>query len=261
MTQVPSRRRINALGEALRAGATPASSGMQDVYDNLMVAAVEAMQPVQDTVMECIGISARVSARPKTLDTMCEKLIRMPTLRLASMDDLIGVRVVSDMTLGAQDAMASRIKAAFPGSHQKDRRAQPIAGYRAVHVIAPLGAFHAEIQIRTRLQSAWAEIFESTADRWGRGIRYGLPPQAPPGGDPSQRAQLVQLLQELSLESIAANEELRQQLSDLLDSGSGLPATDESRRELLRLRPELDEQATSLYKLLERVAILVEHTE
>jgi ppGpp synthetase/RelA/SpoT-type nucleotidyltranferase len=32
-----------------------------------------------------------------------------------------------------------------------------------------------EIQIRTKVQDAWAQITEKAGDRWGRGLRYGEP--------------------------------------------------------------------------------------
>jgi hypothetical protein len=35
--------------------------------------------------------------------------------------------------------------------------------------------FPVEIQVRTRLQHEWAELFEKLADQLGRGIRYGEP--------------------------------------------------------------------------------------
>lgn len=34
-----------------------------------------------------------------------------------------------------------------------------------------------EIQLRTKLQHEWANLFEKLADRVGRGIRYGEPPE------------------------------------------------------------------------------------
>jgi hypothetical protein len=60
-----------------------------------------------------------------------------------------------------------------------DRCADPRFGYRAVHVIVTIEAMPVEIQIRTELQDSWAQIVERLADRWGRGIRYGEPPDEP----------------------------------------------------------------------------------
>ena len=58
-----------------------------------------------------------------------------------------------------------------------DRRAEPMHGYRAVHVIVFPEDAPIEIQVRTEWQHEWAEFFEKLADRIGRGIRYGEPPR------------------------------------------------------------------------------------
>lgn len=212
MANAPSKRRLDALGSALRAGESPDSAGLAELYAQLMEYAAEALQDVQTRVIEAIGPAGKVTARVKTLDTMREKLIRLQHLRLANMDDLIGVRVVGDLTLPAQDAMAQRLLEAFPGARIKDRRAVPIAGYRAVHVIVDLGSIHAEIQIRTELQAAWADVFEATADRWGRGIRYGEPVEPDADGNAEPRADLVDLLLRLSLRGIAGHERVEERL-------------------------------------------------
>jgi len=49
-------------------------------------------------------------------------------------------------------------------------------GYRALHVIAHSGYFQYEVQLRTRLQHAWAELSEKLADRFGQGLKYGEGP-------------------------------------------------------------------------------------
>lgn len=47
-------------------------------------------------------------------------------------------------------------------------------GYRAVHVLIRLlnGGAPAEIQVRTALQGAWANLYERLGDHFGRDIRY-----------------------------------------------------------------------------------------
>ena len=48
-----------------------------------------------------------------------------------------------------------------------------------------------EIQIRTLLQHLWADLMERLADRLGRQIRYGEPPNAVPGMGVEQGKVLV----------------------------------------------------------------------
>ena len=45
-----------------------------------------------------------------------------------------------------------------------DRRLIPNNGYRALHIEVKLDGITGEIQIRTPLQSAWADSFERLAD-------------------------------------------------------------------------------------------------
>ncbi|WP_280137911.1 hypothetical protein [Corynebacterium coyleae] len=50
-------------------------------------------------------------------------------------------------------------------------RAQP-GGYRAIHLVVQSAAGNVELQMRTLLQSEWANTFEKLADKTGRKIRY-----------------------------------------------------------------------------------------
>ena len=50
-------------------------------------------------------------------------------------------------------------------------RAQP-GGYRALHLVIYSTAGIVELQLRTLLQSEWANTFEKLADKTGRRIRY-----------------------------------------------------------------------------------------
>jgi ppGpp synthetase/RelA/SpoT-type nucleotidyltranferase len=76
-------------------------------------------------------------------------------------------------------------------------------GYAAVHVIVFPEDVPIEIQVRTRWQHEWADLFEKLADRVGRGIRYGEPPV--PWPPPDQFKTDPSVLQELQ----AASDHLR----------------------------------------------------
>lgn len=79
-----------------------------------------------------------------------------------------------------QDDLVRRIVSLFDDEVRPpkvvDRRYQPSYGYRAVHLIVFPASVPVEIQVRTRLQHEWANLFEKLADRIGRGIRYGEEP-------------------------------------------------------------------------------------
>lgn len=86
----------------------------------------------------------------------------------------------------------TRIAARLPDGDRPakviDRRVDPRAGYRAVHVEVRREGILLEVQVRTALQHQWAELFERTADRLGRGLRYGEPVQLTPEAETLLRA-------------------------------------------------------------------------
>jgi ppGpp synthetase/RelA/SpoT-type nucleotidyltranferase len=134
-----------------------------------------------------------MAPRVKTLKTTMEKLHRQPDLRsLAQIRDLAGLRIVVHGTRVDQDDVVARVAARLPDDDRPvkviDRRLDPRAGYRAVHLEIRREGILIEVQVRTALQHQWAELFERTADRLGRGLRYGEPVQLPPEAETLLRA-------------------------------------------------------------------------
>jgi hypothetical protein len=133
------------------------------------------------------------TSRVKNTETILEKLRRGDGSGLKSVQDLAGMRIVGDFDRRGQDELVERIVALFGDGERApkvvDRRAEPMHGYRAVHVIVFPESAPIEIQVRTAWQHEWAEFFEKLADHVGRGIRYGEPPD--PGWDPDPAAQSV----------------------------------------------------------------------
>lgn len=126
-----------------------------------------------------------MGSRVKTLKTTMEKLHRQPDLRsLAQIRDLAGLRVAVNGTRINQDDVVAWIATRLPDGDRPakiiDRRVDPRAGYRAVHLEIRREGILIEVQVRTALQHRWAELFERTADRLGRGLRYDEPVQLPP---------------------------------------------------------------------------------
>ena len=126
--------------------------------------------------------ASEVTGRAKTRKTLVEKLQRTPNVQLPYVHDVAGVRVVGNFTL-LEQAQAVRV---LEGQLQRwlkmtrspevvDRLAAPSFGYRALHLVVWPEGRPVEIQIRTDLQHAWAEVMEVIGDRWGREPRYGLP--------------------------------------------------------------------------------------
>ncbi len=169
-----SRSRIDQLGRRLR-GSDPT------VEDLTLLEQVRSLyeRPLTEVITVLLDLGLEPGSRPKTTGTIIDKLRRMPGLELSRMQDLVGARVVAEMTRGEQDRIVERIKARFVNAKVVDRRVRPSHGYRAVHIIVKVQGRPVEIQVRTRLQDLWAQIVERLADEWGRGIRYGEPPLEP----------------------------------------------------------------------------------
>jgi hypothetical protein len=148
--------------------------------------------------------------RIKTTGTLVDKLRREPHLKLKTIRDVAGARIVIDGGRWEQDRVAERITEAFADCPKApdliDRREKPSHGYRAVHVVVYEDGTPVEIQIRTELQDVWAQITEKLGDMWGRGLRYGLGPDQPDapadpsGAEPERmtRAYVVELMGQLA---------------------------------------------------------------
>jgi hypothetical protein len=120
------------------------------------------------------------SDRPeKTLFSIRRKL-RESRIRLAQMNDLVGCRLTVPRR-GIQKRVCADLTIALPPVQWTDRIASPSSGYRAMHGIRNADGARLEIQVRTSLQSAWANLSEELAARLGDpSIKYG-------GGPPDVR--------------------------------------------------------------------------
>lgn len=210
--------KLKRLGNALRDGAEP-SDGLPD-YDDVMLFYNEAAAQVEEEIdrhdwRPVLGdLEPRVTSRAKSIDTLREKLQRTKTFPLPNIQDVAGVRFEADMSLDQQDQVAKQLAALFdPAGEIDDIRKEPHSGYRAIHVLFRFPTWdgdvkaslqvRVEVQIRTQLQSAWANMYESVADVLGRGIRYEEYPTE------SEEATLIAELHHLALDRIVKLEHRR----------------------------------------------------
>lgn len=198
---------IDALGRRLRDSAEVAVADL-GMLQQLLDMHIVPLQHVNDGLM---GLGLTPHSRLKSTGTIVDKL-RRERITLRGIHDLAGTRVVKQMTLSEQDDLTARVTALFPDSRVIDRRAAPNHGYRAVHVAARVDGRWVEIQLRTTHQDAWAQLMENLADRVGRGVRYGQPPEGEGPGDVGNR-ELVGQMMELS-RTLAKVEELRDEEMD-----------------------------------------------
>jgi ppGpp synthetase/RelA/SpoT-type nucleotidyltranferase len=183
-----SREQINRLGRRLASGDPVSDEDLQALEELIAchLTALELARPRVNGLAADLGTAPlHITHRPKTTQTIIEKLRREHGMMLARVQDLAGIRMVGALRSGEQDQLAAEITCRFPADPREarivDRRAEPSHGYRAVHVIVSLDGITIEVQVRTFFQHLWADLMERLADRLGRQIRYGEPPTPPPG--------------------------------------------------------------------------------
>ncbi|MFF9180903.1 hypothetical protein [Streptomyces misionensis] len=186
-----SKSAVQKLGKRLEVpGEAPEEALMQ--LEELLIDYSElltAARGVIDELCDTLDWPLSVTHRLKTTDTLVQKLQRAKargdSTNLARIQDIAGIRLSGNITLIEQDQLRDWIIERFEGQGHKcsvrDRRTDPMVGYRAVHVIVSIEGRYVEIQVRTLSQDLWANVFERIADIFGRGIRYGEPPDS--GGE------------------------------------------------------------------------------
>lgn len=190
-----SGNQLDKLGKRLAQG-----EAISDEDYELLGRVAETYQALTDQVQErlqALGFDPTTRGF-KSTGTLVDKL-RRTHLSLKDIQDLAGARIVIDGDRSAQDRAVERIVEAFHDCPKPpavvDRRANPSYGYRAVHVIVYVDGMPMEIQVRTKLQDAWAQISEKLGDIWGRGPRYGAGPDLPDSpvvlGSPTTRGAVV----------------------------------------------------------------------
>ncbi|MEV4638133.1 hypothetical protein AB0J80_12360 [Actinoplanes sp. NPDC049548] len=210
-----SKKQLDKLGDRLRDAASPAAEDFE-LLEQVLGAYDEALQCVRTRLLE-LGFEPTV--RLKTTGTIVDKLRRDRSSSLKTIQDLAGARIVLAGTLRTQDAAAQTIMESYAAGPVLpllvDRRADPRAGYRALHVILRLDGIPVEVQIRTELQDLWAQLFERLADTWGRQIRYGGPPNSDGSESRVQaRRRTVAVMMRIS-EVMARSESLSAALEEL----------------------------------------------
>lgn len=163
-----TKTQIDKLGYQLRDGSIDA-----DVIRKLEVVRGEyfgAYSYVEDILAN--KLNYRLTGRPaKSTLAIIEKL-RRESSRLSQVQDIAGCRIVAE-NVRVQDDICETIKVMLSDVTVVDRREKPTNGYRAVHLIARHKGWPVEIQVRSQLQHAWAEISEKISDAYGQEIKYG----------------------------------------------------------------------------------------
>jgi ppGpp synthetase/RelA/SpoT-type nucleotidyltranferase len=201
-----SRNQLDKLGERLLAD--PVADSDLDALARYRSALRDATSRSLMLVRTYAVVHAHVvtDRTVKILPSILRKL-RDTTIGLGDMDDLVGCRIVVP-NRSVQDAVRADLSVFLAPIRWIDRVSTPSSGYRAVHGVRRVNGFPLEVQIRTSLQDAWANLSESLADRFGQSVKYG--------GGPHQ---VRETLDELS-EQVRTLEEAEQAFRDLVSPDS-----------------------------------------
>jgi putative GTP pyrophosphokinase len=127
-----------------------------------------------------------VSQRLKRLPTIANKLVRLPTMKLAQMADIGGVRAIAPDQAAAYH-VARRLNKNWTITRFRDYVAEPKAdGYRALHLTNRHRGRLIEVQIRTPRQDDWANLVEFFSRSEAPGLKFGH-------GPPELRQALIDL--------------------------------------------------------------------
>ncbi|WP_052489155.1 hypothetical protein [Streptomyces sp. 150FB] len=227
-----SKSQIERLGKRLVQTPLPEESLLADL-GNLLLAYDEVLEGATSAVRR---LGYEPTGRVKNTGTILEKLRRHGGSWLKSIQDLAGMRVVVDGGRREQDEVVAAIAELFAtvGREPKlvDRRLCPSHGYRAVHLVVFPDGVPVEIQVRTKWQHEWADMFEKFADLVGRGIRYGEPPAEwwddldHPPDEPPGRAALVRKVYDATYAIHVAMVKSAISLSDLIAALEDLEVID-----------------------------------
>src|SRR5262245_9968248 len=116
-----SKKELDRLGDRLRDSTVPAVEDLQ-----LLERVRPHYRAALDEVCKVLtGMGLDKTFRQKNRETIVDKLRREPDMRLSRVQDIVGARVVSGMSLTGQDQLVTTISAQFPESRIRDRRREP----------------------------------------------------------------------------------------------------------------------------------------
>jgi ppGpp synthetase/RelA/SpoT-type nucleotidyltranferase len=166
-----AKAEVDRIGSLLRA--EPSSVNTRDLttLEALRTADPAFERDLDDFVYGTCGRHVKPREGKSNLSIVA-KLRRMPSLRLAQMEDILGARVVVD-ELASQNGLVSAVSDRYPEAKVRDLRPKPHLGYRAVHVVLRCGDQPYELQVRTFLQNLWAQTSERLADETAVELKYG----------------------------------------------------------------------------------------
>lgn len=216
------RSQLDRAGNRLR-DSPPIEDADRHIYEEYRAEHHADLDAIQSIVADASGLDP--GSRLKTLESTIAKLQRQRSTRLSQISDIAGCRItVPD--LDEQDRVVSELSARLPSASVRDMRENPHHGYRAVHLfVKGPGGHDVEIQVRTAVQNAWANLSEALAARLDPAVKYGGGPEI-----------VRQTLLEESVEAAQIDAYLREvaRLERAAEQRLAAEATDDERAESMR---------------------------
>ena len=140
------------------------------------------MMSARASLRSCISseglAAAELSQRLKRMPTIVDKLRRLPTMKLSSLQDLGGCRAVfatqEEVRRVQHRCMANSARRNGTEDTVRDYATMPRdSGYRAVHLWTRYRGMRVEIQLRTQLQHVWAANVENLTVITGTDYKSG----------------------------------------------------------------------------------------
>lgn len=179
-----SNSQITKLGERLRQGAIDEEvlkllEAFRQTFSDLDEQAYPMIQNTLSARTDC----TLTKRKRKTQQSIVDKLIRQPQLRLPQMQDIAGCRIVVQGGSQTAQHINGLLSDAFSSPEWRvDSKNRHAHGYRAIHVILKAGKKFYEIQLRTYAQDIWANLIESLCDE-NNTLKYGGTEQEQPRMD------------------------------------------------------------------------------
>jgi hypothetical protein len=160
--------RLDKIGKHLAAGEeTPDDLELLNAFQAHVVRATADVFPRISELAGCLG--SDLTQRPRKQRQSIQRKLKREKTRLHTMQDLAGCRIITNSAL-LSGMILNEVQARYVGDVCVLNSVK--TGYSAIHYIIRRHDLCYEVQIRTDIQQAWADLSESFDEKYP-GVKYG----------------------------------------------------------------------------------------